>query len=207
MPDSAPVCWAIVPVKAPGEGKSRLAGVLRAHERQALVEAMLDRVIAAAEGCEAIARVCIVGPSDHGLDDRVTLLREGGGGLNGALSTAVERLVDDILAPSRPDRLIVVAGDLPQIDVRDFAMLADVRANAIGIAPDRHGTGTNALSVPLSAAPRFRFRFGPGSYALHREGAHRLGYTVDTMLSDGLEKDIDEPADLADAKGCLQGAS
>lgn len=102
--------------------------------------------------------------------------------------------------------MIILAGDLPQVDARDFAMLAEVSNDGIGIAPDRHGTGTNALSLPWSCLADFIFRFGIGSFAAHRLEAYRLGYKLEVQLSPGLEKDIDEPADLADARHCLQEA-
>ena len=38
---------AIVPVRAPGEGKSRLAGVLSPLRRASLVQGMLERVLLA----------------------------------------------------------------------------------------------------------------------------------------------------------------
>lgn len=195
----APLCWALIPAKAPGEGKTRLAGVLDAAGRAALVDAMLRRVVESALDCDAIARVLLVGPHDHGLGSAVTLVNEGGEGLNEALIRAVSAL------PDRSNRLVIVAGDLPLIDARDFAMLAGIAPDSIGIAPDRHGSGTNALSIPAEAAGAFRFAFGPQSYGAHRREIARLGYGVEVMLSTGLEKDIDEPADFADAECHLQG--
>ncbi|MBB4858997.1 2-phospho-L-lactate guanylyltransferase [Novosphingobium chloroacetimidivorans] len=226
MTPSAPLCWAVIAVKAPGEGKTRLAGVLDASARERLVTAMLKRVVDAAQGCHAVERVCLVGPSNHGL--AVTLLNDEGAGLNEALSSATQQLqgaygsdeavgesardgaTDPVSSPGRrwpaPQRVIVLAGDLPQVDAADLAMLADVPDDAIAIAPDRHGTGTNALSLPASAIADFAFRFGTGSFAAHRGEAWRLGYKANVQLSAGLEKDIDEPADLPDAIDCLEEA-
>ena len=190
-------CWAIIPVKAPGQGKSRLAEVLSPAERAALVAAMLGRVVEAARGCPAIAQVALVSPSDHGFTGRVALLPDAAGTLNGALMEAVAALRE---AP--PKRLLVIAADLPGIDARDVAMLAKAAEASIAIAPDRHGSGTNALSLPWAAAA-FRFAFGPGSHARHRAEAHRLGFAVETILSAGLENDVDVPADLLDARRAL----
>ena len=191
-------CWAIIPVKAPGQGKSRLAEVLSPAERAALVAAMLGRVVEAARSCPAIAKVALVSPSDHGFAERVTLLPDAAGTLNGALVEAVAALRD---APAK--RLLVIAADLPGIDARDVAMLANAADASVAIAPDRHGSGTNALSLPWAAAARFRFAFGPGSHARHRAEADRLGFAVETILSAGLENDVDVPADLADARSAL----
>ena len=72
-----------------------------------------------------------------------------------------------------------------------------------GIAPDRHGVGTNGLSLPLPAARGFRFAFGDDSFALHQAEAARLGLIVEVIHSPTLAKDIDVPADLADADRLL----
>ena len=139
---AAPTCWVLIPVKAPGEGKTRLAGVLDARQREQLVAAMLRQVITAARDCDAIARICLVSSADHGLGDFVTRIHDHGRGLNPALADAMQELTS-----RAPDRVIIVAADLPQIAPADLAMLADVPDHAIGLAPDRHGTGTNAVSV------------------------------------------------------------
>jgi 2-phospho-L-lactate guanylyltransferase len=197
----------LIPVKAPGEGKTRLAGVLGPAAREALVHAMLERVVAAAEACKEVSRVFVAGAADHGLGDRVRLLAAGSEGLNQAIATAMNHLAQaNPTASAPPRRVVIAAADLPLLAAADFVMLADVPDGAIAIAPDRHGTGTNALSLPWSCIDAFGFRFGLGSHAAHRAQAARLGYSVETMLSDGLEKDIDEPADLTDARGCLQEA-
>lgn len=203
MTGQAQACWAIIPAKPPGQGKTRLAGALDPRQRRALVAGMLERVVAAAHDCRTVERVWLVGASDHDLGSRVSRIEDLGLGLNASLAAALSAITAD---PVPPARVIVAAGDLPQVDAVDFALLAAVPGNAIGIAPDRHGSGTNALSLPLPGAAAFRFSFGTGSYARHRCEAARLGYTVETILSAGLEKDIDEPADLPDALGVLQEA-
>lgn len=187
-------CWAIIPIKGKGEGKTRLADALSAGEREALIDAMLAHVVDAAQQAGAIDRVCLVGPSRHGLDENIQLLPDRGAGLNAALGEALAQTAWDA-----PDRLVVVAGDLPCVTPLDLDLLASVPAGTVGIAPDRHGTGTNALSLPLPEAAGFAFHFGTDSHARHCEETEKLGLTVETIHSAGLEKDIDEPADLTDA--------
>lgn len=199
MSAAAPTCWVLIPVKAPGEGKTRLAGVLDPRERDRLVRAMLERVVIAARDCDRIARICLVSADAYGLGEIVTQIADDGRGLNPALADALHGI-----AHEAPDRVVIVAADLPQLEPADLAMLADVRDHAIGLAPDRHGTGTNALSLPRPALRDFMLQFGLRSHAAHRAEANRLGYNVETMLSAGLEKDVDHPPDLADARGCLQ---
>ena len=84
--------------------------------------------------------------------------------------------------------------------------MAMAPSDAVAIAPDRHGTGTNALSLPIPAAQDFRFAFGDDSFARPRAEAGRLGLEVETVFSRGLEQDIDEPSDLADAANLLKPA-
>ena len=207
MSHVTPSCWVVIPVKASGGAKSRLSGVLEPALRDSLVSAMLNRVIAAAQSCNAITRVCLVNNSPTQQWGReVTFLADPGGGLNPALSSALEQVANTATDDCTPNRLIIVAGDLPLVHPCDFAMLANVPDDTIAIAPDRHGTGTNALSLPRPALTTFTTYFGLGSHFAHRSEAARLGYRVETMLSKGLAKDIDEPIDLRDAEGCLQEA-
>jgi len=191
-------CWVIIPVKGPDGGKSRLADVLGVDERRKLADAMLAHVVEAASQARAISRVCLVGPSRCGVSEDVELLPDPGEGLNPAVQSAFDKL-----AAEAPDRIIIVHGDLPAVTPQDLDLLAAAPLDTVAIAPDRHGTGTNALSLPLPAARTFRFAFGPDSCALHTEEAHRLDISLETILSRGLEKDIDEPEDLPDADSIL----
>lgn len=191
-----PTTWALIPIKASGQGKTRLAGVLSPAARERLVDAMLAHVLGAVQGCALIERTLLLGPSRHGIDPGLPLLDEPGEGLNAALESALAQVCG---APDRPDRLIVVAADLPCLTPHDLDLLAAAPSRTVAIAPDRHGIGTNALSLPLPEAAAFRFHYGEDSAARHREEAKALGLNAETILGAGLEKDIDEPADLADA--------
>jgi 2-phospho-L-lactate guanylyltransferase len=187
-------CWAIIPVKGLDKGKTRLSGVLDEPERQRLVMAMLDHVVDAATAAIRIDRVCVVGPSRLGLDVRVGLLDDPGGGLDAGLAAALAQA-----AEAGVDRVVILAGDLPRLTPREVAMLAALPDAAMGIAPDRHGTGTNALSLPLPAARGFAFGYGPGSAARHSVEGCRLGLDIEWLHSPGLARDVDVPADLPDA--------
>ncbi|HKX79665.1 MAG TPA: 2-phospho-L-lactate guanylyltransferase [Novosphingobium sp.] len=193
-------CWAIIPIKDVPSGKSRLAGVLDPAERARLISAMLAHVVAAAQAATGITRVFLVGPSRHGMDETMPLLADPGDGLNAAVASALAEVVAHAEAPHR---VIVIAADLPVVTPRDLDLLVLAPIDAVAIAPDRHGIGTNALSLPLPAGRNFTFAFGPDSLLRHQEEAERLGLRVETILSHGLERDIDEPADLADARQVL----
>lgn len=187
-------CWAIIPVKEPGEGKLRLAGSLSAAQRSALVGAMLTHVVRSARAARNIDTVCLVGKSRHGLPVDLPLLVEAESGLNPALQGALSEL-----AARGANRVVILHGDLPQLSVQDCELLAAAAPGALAIAPDRHDTGTNALSLPLPEAAGFVFAFGPDSYARHHAEADRLGLPIETIRSPGLARDIDEPDDLPDA--------
>jgi 2-phospho-L-lactate guanylyltransferase len=187
-------CWAIIPVKAPAEAKMRLAGVLDPEQRGALVRAMLEHVTEAAASASAIDRTCLIGPSRHGLRGDLPLLDDPGGGLNAALQSALGEATR-----AGASRVVFVAADLSRLVAHDLQLLALAPAGQIAIAPDRHGTGTNALSLPVPQASGFQFAFGPDSFARHRAEAERLGLQVEVIHSPGLARDIDEPGDLPDA--------
>jgi 2-phospho-L-lactate guanylyltransferase len=192
-------CWAVIPVKASPDSKSRLAAVLDAPSRAALVDAMLARVIEAALDARNIARVALLGTPRIGPPDGITLLAEPGGGLNAAVASAL-----DEAAAQGAGRVVFIHGDLPLVIARDLELLAAAPAGEIAIAPDRHGTGTNALSLPLPEARGFSFAFGPDSFARHNAEAERLGLRIEEIHSPGLAKDVDEPGDLADAAALMK---
>lgn len=191
-------CWAIIPCKPASESKRRLAGALDPQARSGLVEAMLAHVADAAARAEGIDRVCLVGPTRGGLPETLALLPDPGRGLNAAVASALAEA-----GRAGVSRVVIVHGDLPNVTPQEIARLAAAPPDAIAIAPDRHGTGTNALSLPLPAARDFSFAFGPGSFARHRAEVERLGLELHVLRSPGLEQDIDEPADLRDIPALL----
>jgi 2-phospho-L-lactate guanylyltransferase len=155
-------------------------------------------VVAAARGAQGIDRVVLLGPARHGMD--IDLMADSGGGLNQALRGALHEA-----GQAGVSRLVILPGDLPQVTANDLALLALVPEGEIGIAPDRHGTGTNALSLPLPAARDFAFAFGEDSFAEHCAEAERLRLGIETVHSHGLARDIDLPENLPDAAALLQG--
>jgi len=194
-------CWALIPVKASAESKSRLAGVLDFDERKALVDMMLERVVNAARQAHSIARICLVGPSGLVVPNDVHLLDDPGKGLNPAVQSAFGSILSE--EGDRPKRLIIVAADLPSVTARELDLLATATPETIAIAPDRHETGTNALSLPLLQAADFRFAFGTDSFSRHKAETERIGLSLQIVLSLGLEYDVDEPDDLNRARNAI----
>lgn len=192
-------CWAIIPAKPPGNGKNRLSPALDEAARSELVRAMLGHVVTAVEAARNVDTVCLIGPSRHGLPETLPLLDDPGTGLNAAIASGFDEAV-------RADatRVLIIHGDLPQLSTQDVELLAAAAPGSLAIAPDRHGTGTNALSLPLPEAENFTFAFGPDSFARHCIEAGRLELSVETIHSHGLAYDIDEPDDLPDAAELLK---
>jgi 2-phospho-L-lactate guanylyltransferase len=189
-------CWVIIPVKPPGEGKLRLAGFLDADARTRLAGAMLDQVLDAVSAARFVDRICILGPSRHGQSTAIPLLSEPGGGLNAALTSALAQA-----QAGGASRVVFIAADLPRLTPRDVEALAGAPAGTVAIASDRHGTGTNAIALPLPQALGFTFAYGPDSFAAHDAEAFRLGLDIAVIGSPGLARDVDVPEDLPDAAG------
>lgn len=184
-------CWAVIPVKAPAACKTRLSAVLEDGERCALVAGMLGHVVGVAAATQRIDEVLLLGPARHGLPDSMRLLADPGLGLNAALRSAIDAAVQAAVS-----RLLFVAADLPHLQPADVVALLDVPDDAGAIAPDRAGTGTNALSLPVSCGPAFGLHYGIGSLAAHRGEARRIGLDLRVIRSPSLAFDIDVPADL-----------
>jgi 2-phospho-L-lactate guanylyltransferase len=189
-------CWVIIPVKPPGEGKLRLAGVLDGAARNRLVDAMLDQVLDSVSAARFVDRICILGASRHGQSTAIPLLGDPGGGLNAALTQALAEA-----GAAGASRVVFIAADLPRITPRDVESLAGVPEGVVAIAPDRHGSGTNAIALPLPQAQGFTFAYGPDSFANHDAEAWRLGLDIEVVGSPGLARDVDVPEDLQDAAG------
>lgn len=176
----------LIPVKAFAAAKLRLAPTLDHRERAELARSMADRVVNAAAPLP-VAIVCdddevARWASDHG----ALVLAEPGRGLNGAVEAGVDRLASDGVA-----RVIVAHADLPRAE--NLAWLASF--DGVTLVPDRHGDGTNVLSLPTGSG--FRFFYGPGSFRRHGGEARRLGLGVRIARRADLALDVDSPDDLA----------
>ncbi len=191
-------CWVVIPFKQPEQAKSRLAAALNEAERAALAGAMLHHVVAVASQASHIQQLCLLGPMRLDLSEDIPLLADPGTGLNPALHAALEHVLQ-----GGGTRMIVLFADLPLLTSQDIELLAAAPPQTIAMAPDRHGTGTNALSLPLPEARGFTFCFGPDSFARHHTEADRLRIRIQEVHSQGLARDIDMPEDLPDAAGLM----
>lgn len=178
----------LVPVKSFGAAKLRLAPVMDAAEREALVRSMAATVVRAA-GRLPVAVVCD--------DDAVAAwARNVGAGVVWAPGRGLDGAVADgvaALAAGGADRVIVAHADLPLA-----ANLAWVgRFPGVTLVPDCRDDGTNVAAIPTGAG--FRFAYGAGSFARHAAAALRLGLPLRVVRDPRLGRDVDVPADLAPA--------
>lgn len=173
---------AVVPLKQ-GEGrKSRLSVVLSAHDRGRLSDLMAGHVFSALAEAPSVSRVLSLSaqvPSIASADWR----QDRGRGLNAEL-TAV--MAEPDLGP-----LLILHGDLPLIQAEDIeALIAAAGAEGAALAPDRHGTGTNAMAV---AAGGVVPAFGEQSFARHLAA---ISPSPAVVRRTGLALDVDTPDDL-----------
>ena len=183
---------ALIPLKADCERKSRLAGRLSIEQRQRLSAAMADHVIDALRRTSEIDRLVVLSPVAPEASD-LEWVRDFGRGLNAEIAEYRET--------GCGEKLLIIHGDLPTVgpaDIRSLITRAEITGAAL--APDRHGSGTNALALADSRS--FEFAFGPGSCDHHfRQGTSR----ITKVERPGLQLDIDAPEDLdaATALGCV----
>ena len=181
---------ALVPVKPPAIGKSRLVGLPDDLRRELATAFALDTVSAAAD-TPGVAEVLAV-------TDDVVLARElgalgcasvpdgAGGDLNACLRLAAAE------AHRRWPSLMAVAvcADLPALRTADLrAALDAVSTDAASFVADASGTGTTMYAAPIAS---FEPRFGRESSATHlRAGAAAIHGELTT-----LRQDVDDLDDL-----------
>jgi 2-phospho-L-lactate guanylyltransferase len=195
---------AIVPVKPLEIAKGRLAGLLTAPERRALVLAMLGDVLAALCEVPNIARIGVISADPTVLaragEIGADQLRDTAADLNAALAQAA-----GYYATQGATAALILPADVPLATPSEISQLiaALPAGQAVALAPAGDG-GTNAMLVrPPLALP---FLFGAGSLARHVGAARDHGLAVECLRSPGLSLDVDRPDDLL-ALAELDGAT
>jgi 2-phospho-L-lactate guanylyltransferase len=185
------VAWGVVvPVKRLALAKTRL--VIDDDSRERLALAFAEDVVLAALSCQLVRRVLVV------TDDP-------------RAAAAVAALGADV-APDRPDAglnpalahgaqvlraqdarlgVATVSSDLPALRADDLAEMLAAAVTRTFVA-DAAGIGTTVLAAP--GGTPLDPRYGPASRA-----AHRASGAVETAGAASLRRDVDTPADLADA--------
>lgn len=189
--------WAIVPVKPLRRAKSRLADVLSKEDRLELSQRMLTHTLQVLGDIPSIERTLVVSRDSRALAlarklGARTVSERGSPQLNRALIRAT--LVARRYGVSG---VLVLPADLPLLTRADIEHLIEkaVDPPVVVIAPDRRGSGTNAL---LSSPPGLmEYAFGPQSFASHVERARRAGARIEICELPSLALDVDLPDDLA----------
>jgi 2-phospho-L-lactate guanylyltransferase len=186
---------AVLPVKRFNAAKQRMAAGITGGQRRDLVEAMVADVLEAIGGARAIERTIVVTgdpiaqelAADAGAE--VVPDPEDGGHVEAALAGIARAEADGA------ERVVLLAGDCPLLDPRELdRLLTGVPGSYVGVVPDRHGTGTNALllSPPGAIVPAF----GEGSRDRHVEAARQAGVPFGVEELPSIELDLDTPADV-----------
>jgi 2-phospho-L-lactate/phosphoenolpyruvate guanylyltransferase len=183
----------LIPMKPLVGAKERLAPALNPEERRRLSLAMLSDVIVAARGFE---RVWVLNSDADAASAAVEAEVEAvpdpapGAGLNASLAAATERAIGE-----GATGVLIVSADLPAVSAADLEALSN--EEGLALAPDRSGTGTNALwRAPANA---IELAFGPSSLAAHERLAREAGVDMRVVERPGLALDVDVPDDLAAA--------
>jgi 2-phospho-L-lactate guanylyltransferase len=194
---------AVVPVRSLAGSKSRLGEPLDPEERADLILGFLRRTVAAALAARSLAALVVVSQDAELLRLAAEMgagtLLQRTDGLNQALNEARLASCADATA------LLVLPADLPGVTASAIdglvQMAADVAGSdperaVVGLVPDRHGTGTNALIVSPPCA--MEFEFGEESRAAHSAAAARVGAAY-FELDGPLSFDVDTAEDLLEA--------
>lgn len=186
--------WAVVVARTGTNAKTRLGPALDVEARVALAEAMLADVLGATREADLRGIVTVLEPAQDRTDGLVRVADPGSGHV-AAVSAGVRAAMSE-----GAEAVVVLPGDLPLLRAEDVVTLAEAAAASpsVVVAPDRGGTGTNALVLrpPDAIAPAF----GDGSLARHVEAARAAGVVALRLELERVALDIDTAADLAELR-------
>jgi 2-phospho-L-lactate guanylyltransferase len=185
---------ALVPVKSLDSGKTRLSPLLEAHQRAALIPAMVEDIFNALADFARMRVLVVTG------DRRVAGMAESRG-----FSTLMEtECISETAAIEAATRkagelgaggTLVVPGDIPLVQPEDFAAVLELAPpQGTLLVPAWDGRGTNAvLRRPHDLFP---LRFGNDSFIPHRAAAEQTGRPCAILRNERLALDVDSPEDL-----------
>ena len=178
----------LIPVKAFGDAKGRLAPALDKARRERLARWTATQVLAASAGLHPHVVCDDDEVATWAMANGAAVIREPARGLNAAVDSGAAHLASHAF-----DHVVVVHGDLP-LPASIAAVAAGCRADTVTLVPDRHHDGTNLLAFPLAST--FRVAYGPGSFERHITRASDAGLTVHVVDDADLALDLDQPDDL-----------
>ncbi len=189
--------WAIVPVKPLQRAKSRLSNILTQSERASLSRKLLKQTLKVLAQVPAVEQTLVISRDSEALAlargyDAKTVTERGSPPLDKALVRA------SLIAQGYGvTAVLVLPADLPLLIKEDVEKLIASSGSPpeVVIAPDRRGTGTNAI---LSSPPGLiEYDFGSNSFTKHVERAEKAGARVVICDLPSLGLDIDDPDDFA----------
>lgn len=188
---SATSTVALVPLRSPGLGKTRLApaldpdlraglaGAMLADVARALADSPVDRILVVAGGGAAAAAGAALGLDVVTDPPHVATLDD-------ALDAAVAAV-----GPAR--ETLVVAADLPRLTSADVMAVLDLGAPVV-VAPTHDGGTGGLLRCPPDV---LRTAYGPRSAARHLAAARAGGIRALSVDAPGFAADVDTVADVA----------
>jgi 2-phospho-L-lactate guanylyltransferase len=186
---------AVLPVKRFEAAKQRLAAGIDEERRRALAAAMVADVIEAIGEARTIERLIVVTGDPiaqelaAGAGAEVVPDPEDAGHIQAAQAGIARAEAEGA------ELVALLAGDCPLLDPRELdRLLTGIPGTYVGIVPDRHGTGTNALVLrpPSAIVPAF----GEGSRQRHVEAARDAGIPFGIEELPSIELDLDTPGDV-----------
>ncbi len=193
---------AVLPVKRFGAAKQRLAAGITGGQRRDLAEAMVGDVLEAIGRARAVERLIVVSGDPIAQElaaevgAEVVADPEDGGHVEAAQAGIARAEAEGA------ERVVLLAGDCPLLDPRELdRLLTGVPGSYVGIVPDRHGTGTNALL--LAPPDAIAQSFGPGSRERHEQSAAASGARWRVAEPRSLVLDVDTAEDLAVLRAAL----
>ena len=184
---------AIVPVKRFGRAKQRLAKALSPAARAELCREMLADVLEAIAESSEIENLLVV-TREWDLPIVETAWTQVADSRRSSHSTAAQRGIARALKDGA-ECVALLPGDCPLLDPAEIdGALRRARPGRVGIVPDRHGSGTNALILcpPDAVEPAF----GPGSRERHEKLARGFGHEAAIERLYSLSLDVDTYEDL-----------
>jgi len=184
---------AVVPIKAWGSAKSRLAVPLglRAEVAEALTLDTLDVLTTHPDVAHVVVVTADAKVNREARTRGATVLVESGGLLS-PLNSAVLQGCQFVAEELDDARTVVVPADLAYLSAEVLASaLAALSSAAPAHIPDLDGTGTTLLAAP--AASGIDPHYGVGSSALHAEH----GFTRIEDVDPRIRADVDQMNDLS----------
>ncbi len=186
--------WALVPLKRLEQAKARLANVLSADERRALMLAMARDVLTALSRSKRLAGILLVSRTTE-----ADALAQAFGTERFAespsanLSQALIQASDYLISQLQAAGAMIVPADVPLITPDEIdAVLMEHKQ--VTVVPDDDNLGTNCL---ICSPPNcIEYVFDGRSFKPHVNAAFAAGITPTIIPSAGFSLDIDSPDDL-----------